>query len=119
LPPDGDVAVRSGVSFDRAQTGIAIGRHLNIAAGFLFCADHALADESAAKVCAAFVRGLTHVMDLRLPPFVRTQVLVSGLEAAKQLTDTGLVVLHAGNLGRVYKGLEELDLSVARGHMAE
>jgi tetratricopeptide (TPR) repeat protein len=84
----------------------------NIAAGFAFCADHASADESAAKVCTAFVRGLTHVMDLRLPPIVRAQVLVSGLEAAKQLGDTGLVVLHTGNLGRVYRELGEFDLAL-------
>ncbi len=75
-------------------------------------AEHATNDTSAADICTTFIRGLTHIMDLRLPPLVRVQILFAGLEAAKKLGNTGLTVLHTGNLGRVYRVLGELDLSV-------
>lgn len=85
---------------------------VNIAAGFYFSANHASSEKSAAETCTAFVRGLTHVMDLRLSPLARLQVLLAGLTAAKTIGDVGLVVLHTGNLGRVYRELGDLDLSI-------
>lgn len=84
----------------------------NIAAGFYFSAEHAATEESAAEACTAFVRGLTHVMDLRLPPAIRARVLMAGLEAAQKLRNTGLVVLHTGNLGRIYRQLGDLDMAL-------
>ena len=103
---------REGGESTFAALNLFDSENANIAAAFWFCTKHASADESAAKACTAFVRGLTHVMYLRLPPVVRAHVLVSGLEAAKRLGDTGLVVLHTGNLGRVYRELGELDLAL-------
>lgn len=85
---------------------------LNIAAGLFFSAEHAPADVSAAEICTTFVRGLTHVMDLRLPPLARAHVLLAGLEAARKLGDGGLIVLHTGNLGRIHRELGELDLAI-------
>src|SRR5262249_47783090 len=85
---------------------------VNIAAGFHFTAAHASTEASAAQICTSFVRGLTHVMDLRLSPLARAEVLVAGLQAAKTLQITGLVVLHTGNLGRVYRELGDLEMSL-------
>ncbi len=84
----------------------------NIAAGFSFCSAHASNETAAAEVCTEFVRGLTHVMDLRLNPITRAEILVAGLAAAKKLGHNGLVVLHSGNLGRVYRELGELELAL-------
>ena len=84
----------------------------NIASGFYFCAEYAGIETSAAETCTTFVRGLTHIMDLRLPLLVRAQILLSGLEAAEKLGVTGLTVLHTGNLGRVYRELGDLDGSI-------
>lgn len=88
----------------------------NIAGGFLFSSSNAATDESAAQVCTSYARGLIHVMDLRLSPLARADVLLAGLEAARKLKNTGLIVLHTGNLGRVYRELGELELSLKCHH---
>jgi tetratricopeptide (TPR) repeat protein len=84
----------------------------NIAAGFRFSAEHAATETVAAETCTSYVRGLTHVMDVRLSPLARLEVLTSGLTAARTLENLGLVVLHMGNLGRVYREIGELDTAL-------
>jgi tetratricopeptide (TPR) repeat protein len=86
--------------------------NVNIAAGFFFSASHAGSEKHAAEICNAFVRGMTHVMDLRLTLIARAEVLTAGLLAANTIGDKGLLVLHTGNLGRVYRELGKYDDSI-------
>jgi tetratricopeptide (TPR) repeat protein len=80
---------------------------VNIEAGQAWAAEHAEADDTAAKLCSIYPLSGVYVFDLRQHPREQIRWLEAALAATRRLNLRDAEVVHLGNLGIAYSSLGE------------